>query len=159
MIRPSFAKADMCQANRPPGKESRQARQREEPVKHHSTVRAQIDIRKQATRKHNPHREGRPPSPVDVGENTGRVAELRHGGKGARPAVDAGHADGHDGDDDDGVDEMVEPGEPGVLPDEHEGRGGHVTAGWACFAAAEEARVVGANEKAYEEEAEDIETL
>lgn len=159
MISPSLAKADMGQANRAPSEECRQARQGEQPIEDHGSIRAQVDICQQATDQNNANRESRPARAVNIRKDLGRVAKLRHGGQGARATVDAGHADGHDGDDNDGVNEVVEAGEAGVLADEHKGRGGHVAAGRAFFAAAEETRVVGADEEANKEETEDVEAL
>lgn len=95
----------------------------------------------------------RPTRLVDESEDLGCVALLRESGQSPGTAVDARHANGHDGDHDDDVQEVVEAVEAGVAGGQHE----HGRTVAVRVVSANEARVVGSDEQADEEETKDVE--
>jgi len=153
LLLPRGTEANMRQANRTPGKQRGQPRQRQQPIKHRRTIRIQVDIGQRAKRKQHRHRQERPTRAINIRKDLGRVPLLRKRRERARAAVHSRDADREHRDEDDDVHERVEALEVGVLADQDKGRGVDVGIG----VRAEQVGVVVRDQQADEEQAEDVE--
>lgn len=142
----------MAQADRSPGEQSSETRERKQPVEHRRAGSSQVDIGKGTESDDRKDGEQRAVGTINVGENLGSISLLSKSSEGTRTAVDAGHTEGKDGDENDDVHERVETLQVGVLADQHEGRSVDVNEG----VGAQKVVVVVRDQETDEEETEDV---
>lgn len=93
------------QADGAPGKESRKARQSQEPIKDDAAMGGQHNVGESTPEEEEDNRGKRATRFVDIGEDSGGVTLVGEGREGTRTAVDARDANGDDRDANDDVHE------------------------------------------------------
>jgi len=121
---PGHAETNVGQADGTPGEKGSEARDTEQPVEKLLTGLGLGSGKGEETDSQDEDgRVERTAGTVDVREELGGIALLRHGREGTASAVNARETDGNDRDDDDGVDKVVVAAETSILADQHERRG------------------------------------
>jgi hypothetical protein len=120
---PGRSETDVGQADRSPGEEGSEARERKEPAEHNVALGVKSDIGESTAEKVDDDRGERATRLVNIAEDLGSIALLSEGSESSGTTVDARYTDGQHGDENDNVDEMVEAVQAGILYGKHERRG------------------------------------